>query len=68
MSRICKIFMCKIFGHKFIYNFKWMPSRCMCKRCYVKFNYDVTKLEWNKAESFPENLGTDSEISDRWIS
>lgn len=24
---------CKIFGHKYEYNFAWMPSKCKCTRC-----------------------------------
>jgi len=28
-----KQIICKLFGHKYKYNFKWMPSKCFCKRC-----------------------------------
>ncbi len=24
---------CKVIGHKFKYNFTWMPSKCYCERC-----------------------------------
>jgi hypothetical protein len=24
---------CKIFGHKYVYNFGWAPNRCKCSRC-----------------------------------
>ena len=28
-----KKWICKIFGHKYEYNFGWAPNRCKCKRC-----------------------------------
>jgi hypothetical protein len=32
-----KKLICKIFGHKYSYNFGWMPSKCVCKRCGMKW-------------------------------
>jgi len=32
-----KKLICKIFGHKYQYNFGWNPSRCKCKRCGKKW-------------------------------
>ena len=28
---------CKVFGHRYQYNFGWMPSKCVCKRCGMKW-------------------------------
>ena len=41
---------CKLLGHKYKYNFKWMPSKCSCTRCGAKWKtiknpkYDGTNL------------------------
>jgi len=32
-----KKLICKLFGHKYSYNFVWMPSKCICKRCGMKW-------------------------------
>ena len=32
-----KKLICKIFGHKYVYNFGWAPNRCKCKRCGEKW-------------------------------
>lgn len=32
-----KKWICKIIGHKYSYNFGWMPSKCVCKRCGMKW-------------------------------
>lgn len=28
---------CKILGHKYSYNFGWMPTKCECTRCGMKW-------------------------------
>ncbi len=28
-----KKLICRIFGHRYVYNFGWAPSRCKCNRC-----------------------------------
>ena len=28
-----KKLICKIFGHKYVYNFGWAPNRATCSRC-----------------------------------
>lgn len=44
-----KKLICKIIGHKYQYNFGWMPSKCLCNRCGMKWkrignpNYIVGK-------------------------
>ena len=32
-----KKLICKLFGHKYSYNFGWMPNKCTCKRCGMKW-------------------------------
>ena len=32
-----KKLICKILGHKYVYNFGWMPTKCECKRCGMKW-------------------------------
>ena len=32
-----KKLICKIFGHKYVYNFGWAPNRCKCSRCGAKW-------------------------------
>ena len=45
-----KNLICKLIWHDYKYNFKWMPSKCECKRCGKKWKsvnnpkYDGTNL------------------------
>ena len=32
-----KKWICKVFGHKYEYNFGWMPSKSHCSRCGRKW-------------------------------
>jgi hypothetical protein len=32
-----KKLICKLLGHKYQYNFGWMPNKCVCKRCGMKW-------------------------------
>ena len=32
-----KRLICKIIGHRYEYNFGWMPNKCVCKRCGMKW-------------------------------
>ena len=32
MKKLKKL-ICKIFGHKYVYNFGWAPNRARCSRC-----------------------------------
>ena len=32
-----KKLICKILGHKYSYNFGWMPNKCKCTRCGQKW-------------------------------
>jgi recombinational DNA repair protein (RecF pathway) len=37
MKKLIKKLICKIFGHKYVYNFGWAPNRCKCSRCGEKW-------------------------------
>jgi hypothetical protein len=37
MKKLIKKLTCKIFGHRYEYNFSWAPNRCKCKRCGEKW-------------------------------
>jgi hypothetical protein len=32
-----KKLICKLLGHKYSYNFGWMPNKCVCTRCGSKW-------------------------------
>jgi hypothetical protein len=32
-----KKLICTILGHKYSYNFGWMPNKCICERCGMKW-------------------------------
>jgi len=40
--------LCKLYGHKWIYNFPIgsLPKAARCKRCKKKVEFDVKTLEW----------------------
>ena len=56
-----KKWICKIIGHKYQYNFGWMPNKCVCKRCDMKWKI-INNLEYIPGKSNP--LITDMHI---WI-
>lgn len=43
---------CKIRGHKYSYNFGWMPTRCECKRCGMKWK-TINNPEYIPGKSNP---------------
>ena len=43
---------CKIKGHKYSYNFGWMPTKCVCKRCGMKWK-TVNNPEYIPGKSNP---------------
>ena len=47
-----KKLICKIFGHKYKYNFGWMPSKCECRRCGQKWK-SVKNPNYVPGESNP---------------
>jgi hypothetical protein len=32
-----KKIICKIIGHDYSYNFGWNPTKCVCKRCGIRW-------------------------------
>ncbi len=61
-----KKIICYIFGHKWIYNFSWMPSRAICSRCFAKAEFDLSKLEWNSVELFKNEKRTNKQLINQW--
>ena len=45
---------CKILGHKFLYNFSMLPNKCICARCKEKYELDLSILEWKQVDCFGE--------------
>lgn len=62
-----KKILCKLFGHKFLYNFKSIPNKMICERCRVKYKLNLKTLEWERVDGFDTQLGTDDELIRRWI-
>jgi len=46
---------CKIIGHKYSYNFTWMPSKCLCKRCGKKWK-TINNPAYNGKNLLEEDL------------
>lgn len=59
-------FICKILGHKWLYNFLSLPDKCICKRCGHKAIYDYKTMTWIEIDRFSKNMGSDKEIKKRW--
>ena len=36
-----KKLICKILGHKYVYNFGWMPNKAHCDRCGKKWKSEI---------------------------
>jgi hypothetical protein len=52
-----KKLICKVFGHKYSYNFGWMPNKCVCKRCGMKWKtIDNPDYIPNKSNPFETDL------------
>jgi hypothetical protein len=51
MTRIKKT-ICWIKGHDYSYNFGWMPTKCTCKRCGMKWK-TVNNPEYIPGKSNP---------------
>ncbi len=63
-----KKILCKIFGHKFRYNFGWMPSKAICKRCHKKWVATGSLMdEWKEVDKFENESRTDEEIIRKWV-
>lgn len=58
---------CIILGHKWKYNFKYMPSRAICVGCCIKAKFNILTLKWEAIEKFEGDNRTDSELIKKWI-
>jgi len=65
--KLAEKIICKIFGHKWRYNFPSLPSCCICKRCYRKKQVDLKTLKWHSISTLKPITGTDKEIAERWF-
>lgn len=65
-------FLCKLFGHKWRYNFPSMPNKRICKRCYEKEEtYELDNIYlfdgWIKVPYFENENRSDKELSGKWV-
>lgn len=63
-----KKLLCKIFGHKYRYNFTWMPSKCICARCHKKWHITGNLMDdWVEVDEFNDNYNrSDEELIKVW--
>ena len=47
-----KKLICKVFGHRYQYNFGWAPNRCKCKRCGMSWK-TINNPNYVPGESSP---------------
>jgi len=59
-------FLCWALGHKWLYNFTWMPNKRICSRCKQKQTSEPFGMKWTDTNNFGSKLGTDEEIIERW--
>ena len=62
---------CEIEDHQYLYNFAWMPSKCICRRCHQKwkadYSGDIIHGEiWHEVDAFEGDTRTDEEIIKAW--
>lgn len=62
---------CEIEGHKYLYNFASMPSKCICGCCHQKWRADyngnlIHGEIWHEVDSFEGDIRTDEEIIKAW--
>ena len=60
--------MCRIFGHKWKYNFPSLPNKAICTRCKAKEKLDLYTLEWESIKTFEGEKRTDEELCRAWVS
>lgn len=60
--------MCRIFGHKWKYNFPSLPNKAICTRCKAKAKLDLHTLEWESIKTFEGEKRTDDELCRAWVS
>ena len=52
---------------KFVYNFSTMPNKCICKRCHLKFMFNLNSLEWEPIDVFENETRTDEQLIKTWV-
>lgn len=62
---------CRIDGHRYLYNFATMPSKSICRRCHQKwladYSGDLIKGDiWKEVEAFKNDPRTDEELVRAW--
>jgi len=60
--------MCRIFGHKWKYNFPSLPNKAICTRCKAKAKLNLRTLEWESIKAFEGEKRTDDELCRAWVS
>lgn len=50
-----KNLICKLKGHDYSYNFGWMPTKCHCKRCGMKWK-SINNPEYIPGKSNPMEI------------
>ena len=55
---------CKIRGHKYSYNFGWMPTKCECKRCGMKWK-TINNPEYIPGKSNPIEISIHMWVEDK---
>ena len=58
---------CKIFGHKWKYNFKSIPNKAICPVCYLKSRLNLSTREWESVPNFEGDSRTNEELSRMWF-
>jgi len=61
-----KKIICRIFGHKWRYNFKSMPSKAICSECCIKSKFNIYTLEWESVEHFEGDDRPDWLLIKKW--
>ena len=58
---------CKIFGHKWLFNFSTMPNKCICSCCRIKAKFNLYTLEWENIDKFYDENRTDEVLIEKWV-
>lgn len=58
---------CRIFGHKWRYNFKSMPSKAICSECEQKSRLNYSTMNWDLVNKFIGETRSNSELIKKWV-
>lgn len=68
LTKLIEKWACGLLGHKWRYNFKWMPNKAICERCRIKAKTgDLLIDKWMPVETFDNETRTDDELIEKWI-